>query len=201
MNQKMQSKAERTKQFIIEKTASIFNAKGYVGTSLNDIMDATGLTKGSIYGNFENKDEVALEVFDYNFQCVISYYKERIKLRTSVIDKLMVYPETYRNFLNIPFLKNGCPIINTSIEADDTHPVLKAKAANALQFWRESLERHLKTGIDSGELKPDLNVSALVTVFISIIQGGVVQAKLTDDMIYLNTSMDFLEKMILECKA
>lgn len=49
------SKAERTKQFIIEKTAPIFNAKGYMGTSMNDIMNATGLTKGSIYGNFETK--------------------------------------------------------------------------------------------------------------------------------------------------
>src|ERR1700722_8888899 len=60
------SKAERTRQFIIEKTAPIFNKKGYAGTSLSDITAATGLTKGSIYGNFADKDEVALAAFDYN---------------------------------------------------------------------------------------------------------------------------------------
>ena len=53
------SKAEKTRQFNNESTAELFNKKGYAGTSLSDISEATGLTKGSIYGNFENKDDVA----------------------------------------------------------------------------------------------------------------------------------------------
>ena len=57
------STAEKTRQFIIESTAEIFNKKGYAGTSLAHISEATGLTKGSIYGNFANKYEVAKEVF------------------------------------------------------------------------------------------------------------------------------------------
>jgi TetR/AcrR family transcriptional repressor of nem operon len=57
------TKAEKTKAFIIERSAPLFNSKGYSGTSMNDLMDITGLTKGSIYGNFENKDEVALAAF------------------------------------------------------------------------------------------------------------------------------------------
>jgi AcrR family transcriptional regulator len=44
----------------------LFNTKGYNSTSLSDITQATGLTKGSIYGNFENKDQVAIEVYKYN---------------------------------------------------------------------------------------------------------------------------------------
>ena len=54
------SKAEKTKQFIIEKTAPLFNMKGYSGTSMSDITAATGLTKGSMYGNFENKTKLQL---------------------------------------------------------------------------------------------------------------------------------------------
>ncbi|HAE68223.1 MAG TPA: TetR/AcrR family transcriptional regulator, partial [Sphingobacterium sp.] len=53
------SKAEQTRQYIIEKTAPIFNKKGYFATSLSDITTATGLTKGSIYGNFKDKDDLA----------------------------------------------------------------------------------------------------------------------------------------------
>ncbi|MGN6478181.1 MAG: TetR/AcrR family transcriptional regulator, partial [Flavipsychrobacter sp.] len=59
-------KSERTKQFIVEQVAPIFNVKGYAGTSLSDMTSATGLTKGSIYGNFSGKDDVALAAFDYN---------------------------------------------------------------------------------------------------------------------------------------
>jgi TetR/AcrR family transcriptional repressor of nem operon len=61
------TKAEKTKAFIIERSAPLFNSKGYSGTSMNDLMEITGLTKGSIYGNFENKDEVALAAFRLQF--------------------------------------------------------------------------------------------------------------------------------------
>lgn len=196
----MQSKAERTKQLIIEKTAPIFNIKGYSGTSINDIINATGLTKGSIYGNFENKDDVALASFDYNFQRVVFYIRAKISEQISTIDKLLVYPEVYRSFFRLPFLISGCPIMNTSIEADDTHPALKERASNALSFWRNSLERYLSLGIEKNEIKSDVDIKEFTAVFIALIQGGVMQAKLTGNVNCLNETMNFLEKMINNLK-
>src|ERR1043165_596095 len=151
------TKAERTRQFIVEKTAPVFNRKGYAGTSLTDLTGATGLTKGSIYGNFENKDEVALAAFDYNFGRVTDFLKEKILSADNSVERLLVYPQVYRNFLTIPFLKPGCPILNTSTEADDTHPQLRARAANALAFWKTSLENQVKRGIKRGEIKEKTN--------------------------------------------
>ena len=56
-------KSLRTRQHIIQTTSKLFNKQGFAGTSLSDLSSATGLTKGGIYGNFKNKEEVALEVF------------------------------------------------------------------------------------------------------------------------------------------
>ena len=194
------SKAERTRQFIIEKTAPIFNEKGYAGTSINDLTEATGLTKGSIYGNFENKDEVALAAFDYNFERVITYIKSKMDEHTSTIDKLLVYPETYRNFLKLPILQTGCPINNTAAESDDTHPQLREKVSKALQFWRERLENRVLIGIENDEIRPDVNVNEFVSVLISLIQGSVIQVKVTGKTAPLNATMDYLEKLIKELK-
>ena len=194
------SKAERTRQFIIEKTAPIFNEKGYAGTSINDLTEATGLTKGSIYGNFENKDEVALAAFDYNFERVITYIKSKMDEHTSTIDKLLVYPETYRNFLKLPILQTGCPINNTAAESDDTHPQLREKVSKALQFWRERLENRVLIGIENDEIRPDVNVNEFVSVLISLIQGSVIQVKVTGKTAPLNATMDYLEKLIKDLK-
>jgi TetR/AcrR family transcriptional repressor of nem operon len=194
------SKAERTRQFIIEKTAPVFNAKGYAGTSINDLTEATGLTKGSIYGNFENKDEVALAAFDYNFERVITFIKSRMDDRSSSIDKLLVYPETYRNFLTLPILQTGCPINNTAAESDDTHPLLKEKVAKALAFWRERLENRVLIGIENDEIKADTDVNEFVSVLISLIQGSVIQVKVTGKIAPLNTTMNYLEKLIKDLK-
>ena len=89
------SKAERTKQFILERTAPIFNEKGYAGTSLNDLTKATGLTKGSIYGNFDNKDDVALAAFDFNFNRITLYLKDKILATDNSIERLLIYPTVY----------------------------------------------------------------------------------------------------------
>lgn len=194
------SKAERTRQYIIEKTAPIFNAKGYAGTSLNDIVEATGLTKGSIYGNFENKDEVAEAVFDYNFSKVVEMIRSKARERDSSIDKLLVYPDIYRNFLRIPFLKAGCPVLNTSVESDDTHPGLKAKAANALKLWRTAIERTIQRGIEAKEIKPSTDAAAFTIILISLIEGAIMQAKVTGRSTELVVTMDFLEKMIRDLR-
>ena len=52
------SKAERTRQLIVQEAAVLFNQKGYAGTSMDDIMRATGLSKGGLYGNFKKKEDL-----------------------------------------------------------------------------------------------------------------------------------------------
>jgi TetR/AcrR family transcriptional repressor of nem operon len=194
------SKADRTRQYIIEKTAPVFNARGVAGTSLNDMIEATGLTKGSIYGNFENKDEVALAAFDYNFDRVTHYLKTRIVTKDNSIERLLVYPQVYRDFLKIPFLKPGCPLLNTATEADDTHPLLKAKAADALAFWKRSVENQVKRGIERKEIKHNTDPVAFAVVLMSLIEGAIMQAKVTNRSTELKIAMDHLEKMIRDLK-
>lgn len=190
------SKAAKTRQFIIEKTAPVFNAKGFAGTSLTDLTEATGLTKGSIYGNFENKDAVALAAFDYNFGKVTQYVAERILSRENAVERLLVYPEVYRDFLKIPFLQPGCPILNTSTEADDTHPQLREKAAGALAFWKKSIENQVKRGIERKEIRQNADPTQIAVVMMSIIEGAVMQAKVSGRSTELRIAMDFLESFI-----
>lgn len=190
------TKAEKTRQFIIEKTSPIFNEKGYAGTSLTDLTQATGLTKGSIYGNFKNKDEVALAVFDYNHNKVTQYIKLKLLTKENAIERLLVYPEVYRNYLKIPFLQPGCPILNTATEADDTHLLLKEKAAAALAFWKKAVENQVKRGITRGEIKADTDPAEIAVILISLIEGSFMQAKVTGRITELKTAMDYLEKTI-----
>jgi TetR/AcrR family transcriptional regulator, transcriptional repressor for nem operon len=195
------TKADRTRQFIIEKTAPIFNMKGFAGTYLSDLTEATGLTKGSIYGNFESKDEVALAAFDYNFGKVNDYIAKKIMAVDHSIDRLRVYPYVYREFLKIPFLQSGCPVLNTATEADDTHPKLKLKAANALAFWKKSIENQIKRGIERKEIKHTTHPSEIAVIMMSLIEGAIMQAKVTGKSTELRIAMDYLDNVITHLKA
>ena len=73
------TKADRTRQYIIEKTAPLFNSKGFDGTSLAELTEATGLTKGALYGNFRDKEELALEAFLYSIAKVKQVVKKELE--------------------------------------------------------------------------------------------------------------------------
>lgn len=194
------SKAERTRQFIIERTASIFNKKGYAGTSLSDLTEATGLTKGSIYGNFKNKEEVAAEVFDYNSAKVRNQVQERIQKAKTYHDKLLVYAQVYHSFSRGDFPAGGCPILNTAIDADDTNPLLKDKAAKAVVRWKTRIETLVTEGIEAGEFKPGVDITEVALSMIALIEGGIMIAKVTDTPANLDTVLKRVNKLVDELK-
>ena len=118
----------------------------------------------------------------------------------NAIDRLMVYPEIYGNFLKIPFLKPGCPILNTSTEADDTHPALRDKAAEALNYWKRSIENQVKRGIEREEIKENTDPTQVAVIIMSLIEGAVMQAKVTRRSTELKIAMSFLETTIAGLK-
>jgi TetR/AcrR family transcriptional repressor of nem operon len=189
-------KAEKTRQFIVEKTAPVFNMKGYAGTSLSDMTEATGLTKGSIYGNFVNKDEVALAVFDYNLQKVNGIIHSEINRRSSAKEQLLAYVHVYNDFLKLPFPSGGCPILNTAIEADDTHPELRKKASDAIISWKKKIVSLIEKGIENKELSAAVNAEQTALSIIALIEGGIMISKLTGKLNYRNLVMQSVEKMI-----
>ncbi|MFT3703432.1 MAG: TetR/AcrR family transcriptional regulator [Agriterribacter sp.] len=192
----MQSKAEKTRQFIIEKTAPIFNAKGYAGTSLNDMTEATGLTKGSIYGNFSNKDEVALAVFDFNLKKVNSIVAHELSKESSAKQKLLVYIKVYQDFLKYPFPEGGCPVLNTAVEADDTHPLLKQKAGEAILNWKKMIAGLIKQGIEQKEFRKGVDTEETALSIIAMIEGATMIARVTGKTQFRTIIMQSVKKLV-----
>jgi AcrR family transcriptional regulator len=192
------SKAEKTRQFIVEKTAPLFNIKGYAGTSLSDMTDATGLTKGSIYGNFNNKDEVAIAALEHNLKKVEAIIRQEMNKQKSAKRKLQVYIDVYSNFLKFPFPEGGCPILNTATEADDTHPRLRKIAAEAINSWKNKIIRLIEKGIEDREFNSKVNSEQTALTIIAMIEGSIMITKLTGKLNYRKAVMQSVEKIIDE---
>ena len=189
-------KSEQTRAFIIEKTAPIFNSKGYAGTSLTDITEATKLTKGSIYGNFTNKDEVAVAAFEHNLRKVNFILAQEMEKYSSAKDKLLVYGKVYNDFEKYPFPTGGCPVLNTAIESDDTHPELRAKVAAAINGWKNKLISILEQGIKNREFKRSMNAEQAALTILALIEGGIMISRTTNKVSYRTAIMQSLEQFI-----
>ncbi|CAN5407902.1 TetR/AcrR family transcriptional regulator [soil metagenome] len=195
------SKSERTRRFILEKTADIFNTKGYAGTSLADLTEATGLTKGSIYGNFANKEDVALAAFEYNLSVVTQVIQERMQQAPTYYQKLFVYSQFYYDSIRTSFPAGGCPILNTAIEADDTNNLLKSRAAKAILSWKKNIVDLIKAGVASGEFRADIDPDQTALSIIALIEGGIMIARVTNSLTSLGKILKTVEMLLNQLKA
>lgn len=186
----MLTKADRTKQFIIEKSAPIFNTKGYAATSMADILRATGLAKGGIYGNFSSKDEIAVEAFIYSYTKLKEDLGFKIRQEKTASLKLFAILDFYRNYSVKPSVEGGCPLLNTAIDADDNIPFLKAKAREAMEEMLDSLRYVIQKGIDKGEFVSSLKAVNEAEFFFAKIEGAIMIAKLRDSPKTLNRILE-----------
>jgi len=194
------SKAERTKAFIIEKTAPVFNTYGYAGTSLSHLANATGMTKGPIYGNFEDKDEVALEAFRFNMKGITSKLSQEIFKYDSAIDKLKALVNYYRSQFIKDYLSTGCPIVNLAPEVDDTHEKLRSAVNTAISKWYDTIFSIVCFGISNKQIDQDANPKELAHQIISAIEGGILISKSTGDINYLTSALKLCDQIIESIK-
>lgn len=190
------TKAERTRQLIIERSAPLFNQKGYAGTSMQDIMAATSLTKGGIYGHFESKEEIALAAFEHAAGIVIRKISEKVAQQQNAADKLKAIITFYKTYLFSPPVAGGCPVLNTAVEADDTNPLLRASVVKVLNRLHKAVANIVLQGIEAGEFKAGTDAQKFAILFVSMIEGGIMVSKAYGDNKYLNTVTAQLELMI-----
>lgn len=192
------SKADRTRQFIIEASAPLINKKGMAGTSLSDIMEVTKLAKGGIYGNFESKEEICRESFLYLRSQLASKLDMAVAQGTSAKARLYGLLSIYENDNN---MLNGCPILNFGIEADDTNPVIKEQVKNAIRSAQKRFYKIIEDGIKNKELSTAINPEVFSIKAFAMIEGGILYRKIMGNneqmLIILESIKEEFEKYIL----
>jgi len=170
------TKGEQTRRKIVEAAAPIFNQHGYEGSSLNDLMAATGQKKGGIYRHFSSKEELAAEAFDYTWEAAWNARLLHVDEKTSGIAKLK---QLIANFVEYKSpVAGGCPILNTATDSDDGNSVLRARVAKALRSWLSRLQAMVEQAQESGEIRPDVDPKVVATLIVASLEGAVMMSRL-----------------------
>ncbi|EJL71503.1 TetR/AcrR family transcriptional regulator [Chryseobacterium populi] len=172
----MLTKAERTKQFILDTAAPLYNEKGISGVNVDDVLAATKLTKGCLYNHFENKEALTEQVVDLLLKRVTDKINLEVSKGKTVKSKIFYLLDFYKNPIDT-FISGGCPIFNTAVEADDNHPLIKEKVAAVFRSGQESLVNFLNEGIKSGEFTDKLDPVVFAFKLIASVEGGIVMCR------------------------
>ncbi|UII33020.1 TetR family transcriptional regulator [Fulvivirga ulvae] len=195
----MELKEISTRERIIQQSAELFNTYGYHGCSLSHIMEATKLKKGGIYNHFRNKDEIAVEAFNYNYGRVLKRFRERLDKDKSSFDKLNSVIDVFVSLIEDPMVKGGgCPIFNTAMDSTNTHPELKEKAREGIKGLTKYVKIKLAEGIDAGEFRPDIDINVVATLLIATLEGAIIMSRVNDDYACIELASGYLKNYIRE---
>jgi len=186
------TKGEITREIILEKAIELFNVYGYSGTSLADIMQATGLQKGGIYNHFASKEQLAVEAFDHAFQNVGTLMLKSLHGKRDPMERLLGIISFFKDYFESPPVKGGCVLLNTAVEADDAFPLLREHARQAMQQWRDLITRAVSRGITQGQMRPTVDPEEVATLIIATLEGALMLGKLYDEPAHLRRAVDHL---------
>jgi AcrR family transcriptional regulator len=190
-------KAEITTEHIIRTVAPVFNKKGYSGTSMTDITKATGLTKGAIYGNFLDKNELAVKAFVHNVNVVANKIEEAIAPHKTALDKLLAISSFYKDYYEFTYQFGGCPILNVGIDANHQNPELMGKVKKVIHKLQENMTAIIEHGKFTGELKPKVDAALYSRRIFSMIEGGIFTATMLKDKTYMEDLTVAIDHLIL----
>jgi TetR/AcrR family transcriptional repressor of nem operon len=185
------NKGELTKERIIEAAAPVFNRSGYTGTSLSDLMEATGLQKGGIYRHFKSKEELAVAAFDYAWKVARQARWVDVDKAVGAIAQLQKF---VANFVErrTGLIPGGCPVLNTAVDSDDGNPVLRDHVRKALRQWAKRIRDIVAGGIQKREIREDVDSQAVATMMISSLEGAIMMGRLQESVQPLQQVRDYL---------
>ena len=175
-------KGELTRRNIIQKSATIFNIKGYMTTTMNDIIQETSIQKGGIYRHFESKEQLMIESFQFSAETMRAHFVNSVSRHTNAPDKLIAFIEAFLQLSEGNPLEGGCPLFNAAIEMDDLEgnvllPLVN-EAMDAMINWLKGI---IEKGISNEELKQSVQPYDTAIYMISTLEGGLVLERLKKD--------------------
>lgn len=192
----MSSKAERTTQYIIETVAPVFNKHGYIGTSMSDLTEATGLTKGAIYGNFENKEALALAAYEYNSKRLLAKIDDLLGQPGTAVEKIYYLTKFYKQYDIFTIEMGGCPILNTGVDAFNNNRLLSVANQEILREIEGKIALVLEDGVNKRELRLPVTPLQFAKQLFTMLQGAVSMFTITQDRKYLINTVAYLDLLI-----
>ena len=191
------TKAERTRQLIIEKAAPIINQKGMAATAISDIMKATKLAKGGIYGNFEDKDEICREVFNYLFKGLSAKIDGALINKRTAKDKLFTLLDYHCDHLALSET-GGCPMLNFGTEADDNDVIIKKQVNDAIKASQSRISELVEDGIRAGEFTITTSAQEFGIKAFAIMEGGILISRIQSNNQQMKIIIEALKAEIIQ---
>jgi TetR/AcrR family transcriptional repressor of nem operon len=201
MAARLTTRGAKTRSRIVATAADLMRVRGVGGTTLDDVVSASKVSKSQLYRHFEDKPALVRAVIEFVGEQKIASERERLgnvrtfaglrRWRDAVVENNALHGGRY-----------GCPLGSLANEVSDQDAIARLKLHDLFMAWQELFEDVLRRFQQDGVIPQDADAARLATGLVAAVQGGYLLAQTSLDVTPMATAIDmaiaYLQLLALE---
>jgi TetR/AcrR family transcriptional regulator, transcriptional repressor for nem operon len=195
------SKGEKTRRRIVGHATLLMYENGYAKTTIDDVIAAAGVTKGSFYFHFSSKEELGYAVIENASNFILGSMRESLDRQDlGPQERIETMLRGVQGIVEAADCSRGCILGNLALETSNTNDVFRERIAQAFRDWSQLIASELEQMKREGELPPDFNCARYADFAISALEGGIMISKVTLDPAPMRNSVALILEQFAELK-
>ena len=175
----MATKGEATRENILEIAQSLMLQKGFSGTSIDEIISASSITKGGFFYHFESKNDLAKHLMlKYQHEDEIffnSLFDRADELSEDPLQQMLIFLKLLAEAMEkLPDVHPGCLVATFTSANQQLNDEVKNVTADCTLSWRELFAQHLEKINQQHPMKIDVSINELSDMLSTILEGGII---------------------------
>ncbi|WP_455209168.1 TetR/AcrR family transcriptional regulator [Kaarinaea lacus] len=174
-----------TKEKILEAAEALVLDHGYGATSIDQILEKTGITKGAFFYHFKSKAELAKVLIaryvKRDDELLYSLVEKSEKLSRDPLQQVLIFLGLLIEVFDGLEQALGCLVASFVYQFEEFDIDTKSTVVNGFDEWHRVLDEKFRMAIERYPLRIDTPPSTLVNMLLSIFEGGLIVAKMVSD--------------------
>lgn len=186
---KLTSRGAATRNRIVLAAAELMHVRGVASTTIDEVLAASVTSKSQFYQHFADKTELVYEVITLRADEILSWQRVRLEKvdsfrglhqwRTAMVQRCALRSGLW-----------GCELGSLAAELSDTDDKARVSLAEHFAEWRGLLARAIERIRDAGNLRADVDATALATGLLAAVEGGYLLSQTAHDPRLMQTALD-----------
>lgn len=185
--------SEITRKRLINAAAEEIRRNGFRATSIDQILQQTGVTKGALYHHFSNKLELGYAVVEEVYRShTLEGWGPVLQHAENPIDAILGILRRNGDRTKGDMLNCGCPLNNLAQEMAPVDEGFRARIEAVFQDWRNIIDEALSRGKENGTVRGNVDTEKTAIFIVSVVEGAIGSAKNAQDCRVLSACMEGL---------
>ncbi len=185
-----------TRERLIESARELARRRGFDRTSVTDVLEHSGVGKGSFFHYFPSKESLGLAVLERDRLEFIATLEVCLGGEGSAVERLDCFFDAALRMHRGTGFVGGCLWGNTALEMSDTNSIFADFVAKVFDEWTQKLAAVIRAGQLVGEIRGDCLADDLARSVVATIEGGIMMSRLQKDEVPLKGCLDMTRVLL-----